>query len=113
MGDAFVGIISPSKIYNILAVGLPVLYIGPAQSHVTELFCTLDPIPRFYPAENSDVSMVVQQVLKAKDQGFSYPSIRYDAMLCRDKLLPRMMAIITGERFEPTETEKAASVPGN
>ncbi|PYI89084.1 MAG: glycosyltransferase WbuB, partial [Verrucomicrobia bacterium] len=29
MGDRFVGIVHPCKIYNILTVGVPVLYIGP------------------------------------------------------------------------------------
>lgn len=37
MGDAFVGMIHPSKVYNIRALGIPYLYIGPADSHVTEL----------------------------------------------------------------------------
>jgi colanic acid biosynthesis glycosyl transferase WcaI len=37
MGDAFVGIVHPCKIYNILRLGIPFLYIGPAESHVTEL----------------------------------------------------------------------------
>lgn len=38
MGDPFVGLVHPCKIYNILAVGAPVLYIGPSPSHVTEIF---------------------------------------------------------------------------
>jgi colanic acid biosynthesis glycosyl transferase WcaI len=37
MGDAFKGILHPSKIYNILAVGAPFLFIGPDESHVSEL----------------------------------------------------------------------------
>ncbi len=37
MGDPFVGIIHPCKIYNILRLGLPVLYVGPARSHVCDL----------------------------------------------------------------------------
>ncbi len=37
MGDAFVGIVHPCKIYNILRLGIPFLYIGPPVSHVTEL----------------------------------------------------------------------------
>ncbi len=37
MGDAFVGIVHPSKIYNIMSVGRPILYIGPETSHVTDL----------------------------------------------------------------------------
>ena len=42
MGDAFVGLVHPCKIYNILLVGAPVLYIGPRPSHVSEILDTLD-----------------------------------------------------------------------
>ena len=37
MGDPFVGIVHPCKVYNILRLGIPFLYIGPAESHVTDL----------------------------------------------------------------------------
>lgn len=37
MGEAFKGILHPSKIYNILAVGSPCLFIGPDECHVTDL----------------------------------------------------------------------------
>ena len=37
MGEGFVGIVHPCKIYNILSVGAPVLYIGPTPSHVTDI----------------------------------------------------------------------------
>ena len=41
MGDAFVGIVHPSKVYNILAIGSPFVYIGPAISHVTDIIAQL------------------------------------------------------------------------
>ena len=31
------GIVHPCKIYNILALGIPFLYIGPEVSHITEM----------------------------------------------------------------------------
>jgi hypothetical protein len=34
MGDPFVGIVHPCKIYNILELGIPFLYIGPSDSHI-------------------------------------------------------------------------------
>jgi hypothetical protein len=37
LGNSFVGIVHPSKIYNMLAVGAPFLYIGPVESHITDL----------------------------------------------------------------------------
>lgn len=42
MGDPFVGIIHPCKIYNILSVAAPVLYIGPKESHVTQVISDTD-----------------------------------------------------------------------
>jgi colanic acid biosynthesis glycosyl transferase WcaI len=37
MGEPFVGIVHPCKIYNILTLGIPYLYIGPETSHITEM----------------------------------------------------------------------------
>ena len=37
MGDPFVGTIHPCKIYNVLAVGAPVLGIGPEPSHLADI----------------------------------------------------------------------------
>jgi len=37
MGDPFVGIIHPCKIYNILAARRPFVYIGPEPSHVSDI----------------------------------------------------------------------------
>src|SRR5207253_8473991 len=37
MGDEFAGIVHPCKIYNILSVGAPFLYIGPTESHVVDI----------------------------------------------------------------------------
>ena len=41
MGDPFVGLIHPCKIYNILGVGAPVLYLGPSPSHLSEILAGL------------------------------------------------------------------------
>jgi hypothetical protein len=38
MGERFKGLVHPCKIYNILAIGAPFLYIGPDESHVTDLW---------------------------------------------------------------------------
>ena len=36
LGSAMVGTIHPSKLYNILAVGTPLLYVGPERSHISD-----------------------------------------------------------------------------
>jgi glycosyltransferase involved in cell wall biosynthesis len=46
MGSAMLGLVHPCKIYNILAVGAPVIYIGPKPSHITEIFDLLPSYPR-------------------------------------------------------------------
>ena len=43
MGDAMLGLVHPCKIYNILTVGAPVIYLGPEPSHVTEILEGLKP----------------------------------------------------------------------
>ena len=62
MGDPFVGIVHPSKVYNIRALGIPYLYIGPAESHVT----ALDPP---YVAAHGDVAGVVRHIEVAAAAG--------------------------------------------
>jgi glycosyltransferase involved in cell wall biosynthesis len=37
LGDEMVGIIHPCKVYGAMALGRPVLFVGPAPSHVSEL----------------------------------------------------------------------------
>jgi hypothetical protein len=62
MGDAFVGLVHPCKIYNILSVAAPVLYIGPRPSHLSEL---LNAINHDYPcasAGHGEVDRVLQQI---------------------------------------------------
>jgi glycosyltransferase involved in cell wall biosynthesis len=43
LGSPMVGTIHPSKLYNALAVGSPVLYVGPEQSHVSDALGLLHP----------------------------------------------------------------------
>jgi len=43
MGDAMRGLVHPCKIYNILNVGAPVIYVGPETSHVTEILSGIKP----------------------------------------------------------------------
>ena len=58
MGDRFVGIVHPSKVYNIRLLGIPYLYIGPSVSHVADLR------PAFS-ARHGDVDMVARHIQAA------------------------------------------------
>lgn len=64
MGDAFVGIVHPCKVYNIRALGIPYLYIGPTESHISEM----DPTFR---ANHGDIEAVVRHIRTAVDSGMS------------------------------------------
>jgi len=61
MGAPLVGIVHTCKIYNIMCVGLPVMYIGPSKSHVMDIAAG-NGIP-LYAAEHGDVDMVVRRIL--------------------------------------------------
>ena len=68
MGDAFVGLVHPCKIYNILSVAAPVLYIGPRPSHLSEM---LDGLNQEYPCASvahGEVERVVQEIQRLRRQ---------------------------------------------
>ena len=65
MGDAFVGIVHPCKIYNIIAVGAPALYIGPQPSHVTDIASQHAPV---FLKRHGDFAGVVESVVLAREQ---------------------------------------------
>jgi len=96
MGSKFVGIVHPSKIYNILAVGAPVLYIGPTPSHVTDIFGSGASSCAFYPAKHGQADLVAGHILRAADARSR--SRVTEADLCvREGSVQRMADIITGE----------------
>lgn len=110
MGDKFVGIVHPCKIYNILTVGQPFLYIGPRQSHVGEIASANPPGTmtryRAYAARAGDVDAVVTSILEEakrksdrRQQGL--PEIA--KMFSKDALLPRMIKVLESQTPEDFE----------
>jgi glycosyltransferase involved in cell wall biosynthesis len=55
MGDPFVGIVHPCKVYNIRTLGIPYVYIGPEPSHITDLEPT-------FAARHGEVDRVVGHI---------------------------------------------------
>jgi len=109
MGNPFVGLVHPCKIYNILRVGSPLLYIGPKPSHVTEILQQCGDLPSGH-AGHGEVSQVIQHILRIKETASRRP--REDAPLraCRfseETLLPRLVRLLEsaaqGQRH-PAET---------
>lgn len=65
MGTPFVGIVHPCKIYNILSLGVPFLYVGPPQSHVTDLAREI-PVPGYARlADHGDVDAICRHIREA------------------------------------------------
>ena len=65
MGNPFVGIVHPCKVYNILRVGSPVLYIGPTPSHVADLRVDL-PAGHLHIASHGNVGAVKEAILSVR-----------------------------------------------
>ena len=69
MGDPFVGIVHPCKIYNILMLGIPFLFIGPDQSHGGDLARCLGDPTHARMAHNGDVADIMRQIRAAMQLG--------------------------------------------
>ena len=109
LGDPFVGIVHPCKIYNMLAVGAPFLYIGPGESHITELqqYPEIARMGRF--VRHGDVNQVVDIITRMASEGNTgeFPRPGRPAALdrfSRESLVPRMIHFI-----EMTRNEGASS----
>ena len=94
MGDAFVGIVHPCKIYNIMAVGAPALYIGPQPSHVTDLDS-----PTVFAKGHGDVRGVVESVLLAREQQ-ARASGGVEGIFSKNRILPQLVNAMGGNSFE-------------
>lgn len=97
MGDPFVGIVHPSKVYNLITIGSPFLYIGPKESHVSELAARINGNSRVYLAGNGEVDAVVSHILtEAKLEPASgrnaVPEIA--GSFSRQALLPQMIDLL-------------------
>ena len=91
MGEPFVGIVHPCKIYNVLAVGSPCLYIGPRPSHITDL--AADSICC---ADHGDVAGVVEVIRRSAALGARRSQVSLDLAngFSRASLAPAMIAMI-------------------
>ena len=95
MGNAFVGLVHPCKIYNILRVAAPVLYIGPRPSHLSEM---LDELNQGYPcasAAHGEVGRVVEEIQRLRREDWlagRHTPDRVRARFSQEVLLPKLVA---------------------
>jgi colanic acid biosynthesis glycosyl transferase WcaI len=100
MGNEFVGIVHPCKIYNILTVGKPFLYIGPQNSHISDIMAEHPTLQLGYASEHGDVDAVLAGILAAKANGGFTQSLSIADRFSRKALMPRMFSAIDGENLD-------------
>jgi glycosyltransferase involved in cell wall biosynthesis len=117
MGEPFRGIVHPCKIYNVLALGVPVLYVGPAESHVTDIAARVADAAYTRRAEHGAVEETVAHVLafaRGATAGGSDDARRLAADFSRGRLLPRMIdAIESPLPATPATPASAAAETGS
>ena len=97
MGDPFVGIVHPSKIYNLVSVGSPFLYVGPAESHISRIASRINGGGSAFVARNGDVDAVVDHILKLSNSErragrYNFPEL--SNAFSRKTLLPQMIEVL-------------------
>nr|AFK79145.1 group 1 glycosyl transferase [uncultured bacterium F39-01] len=103
MGDQFVGVVHPCKIYNIMAIGSPTLYIGPEPSHITDIAQT-EQLSNCLLTRHGDADGVVAAIreafARARVSSESLVSNQQSTNFSRPTLLPQMLRLIESNKFE-------------
>lgn len=100
MGDGFSGIVHPCKVYNILSLGVPFLYIGPPESHVTDIAAQATNGFAMYSARHGEVDRVVAHILNAAEQKKSLKRgscAELASRFSKETLLPRMIQLLESQ----------------
>jgi colanic acid biosynthesis glycosyl transferase WcaI len=96
MGDAFVGVVHPCKIYNILAVGGSFLYIGPAEGHIPDLMAAKDMGVAAWRVGHGDVQSLVEYILDSasRTKVLNAPDNMQLKCFSQEVLLSKMVEVI-------------------
>lgn len=127
MGDAFAGIVHPCKIYNILEIGTPFLYVGPKESHMGDIIARLNDSGSAVQSVHGRPDVVQQFIsnaarvrngdhsLAAKQRSVRRGQTDLAAAFSKTKLLPRFIKEVEAIASEPgastTETPAENSNP--
>lgn len=109
MGNQFVGLVHPCKLYNILRVGSPLIYVGPTPSHVSEIFDRCRTWP-YAQVKHGEVEQLVESILELKRK-----AIRHEGQcqfplageFSKQSLLPQVTSLLES----PALPEPSASGP--
>jgi glycosyltransferase involved in cell wall biosynthesis len=97
MGDPFVGLVHPCKIYNILRIGAALLYIGPEPSHISEILQQLNGHLPFGRVKHGAVDQAIQNILRLKESASETTRERCLPLADRfskETLLPQLVKVL-------------------
>jgi len=103
MGDPFVGLVHPCKVYNIRLLEIPYLYIGPHESHVSEM----GPI---FSATHGDVPQVVKCIEQGAGSGISRAAHADQVPASQRCLVGRMVAALEAAALVPAPVQSRLAV---
>jgi hypothetical protein len=108
MGDKYVGIVHPCKIYNVLAANRAFLYIGPTESHVQDIIRQAG--PGAYVSAHGDADGVVANILHAIRCGTTVsPSTgELGKRFSKQLLIPQMICAIEQSRDTITRPDSGS-----
>jgi glycosyltransferase involved in cell wall biosynthesis len=103
LGDAFVGIVHPCKVYNILTLGIPILYVGPSQSHVTDMVAESSG-SWAHITQHGEVDNVVAHILQMAHRPPKVPPMPNPlaTQFSQDLLLRRFIAVLEAAHDQRT-----------
>ena len=91
------GLVHPCKIYNMLAVGAPVVYIGPQPSHVTEILAAPGVEHPWISVRHGEGEVLAERLQQLRQRATERRCpTTVTAMFAKDVLLPRMIAGLEG-----------------
>ncbi|MGZ8846609.1 MAG: glycosyltransferase family 4 protein [Pyrinomonadaceae bacterium] len=114
MGDSFKGIVHPSKIYNILSVGVPFLFIGPGESHVTDIIANMADSEVAMHAHHGEAKRIAEIILNSSQQptGGIPVSIPEASAFLADTIYARFINVIEYAGRKTTEAAKLEAAAG-
>ena len=93
MGDKFTGIVHPCKIYNILRIGVPLLYIGPPESHITDIVGQ-PKTHQIFIARHGDPDSIVQTISALAKRTTPASVFLNTTSFSKRRLLPQMVRLV-------------------
>jgi glycosyltransferase involved in cell wall biosynthesis len=104
MGNKYVGIVHPCKIYNVLAANRAFLYIGPQESHVQDIIHHAG--RDAYASAHGDVDGVVTNIVLAmrQQEAASPMTVELAKRFAKESLVPQMIRVIEESKIVSSQT---------